>query len=113
MLLCLSYFEGGPLGDEVTSIDVVFTPNASPAAAKKVARRLLPTDATFSNQKMGSNPPYANRPGSCLSMLFSSPTLDDDGDATATLYSDQADRLRIELPVQRRGVDDEPQWRRP
>lgn len=92
----------GVYGNTFIDLDVVFTPPVPEAAARQVAEKLLPVDATFVERRMGKNPPYANRGGSCPSLLYRSQTLaaavnaaadagvDASGpEATATFYSDR------------------------
>lgn len=97
-LVCGSYIDGGPWGDTFINLDVVFDPNVTEARARKMALRLLPADATFETRLKNSNPEWAAKGGSCVSLIFRSSTLSDailaanpdwsdpDG-ATATMYS--------------------------
>lgn len=72
--LCLDYMGNAPLGDVQDAASLVFSPLVSQSKALAAVARLLPKDAQLVDQLKGSNPDYAGRPGSCLSVLYRSPT---------------------------------------
>jgi hypothetical protein len=76
VLVCASYLDGGPWDDVLIGLDVIFSSRAPEKQALVVARRLMPPDGHLVNRRMGHNPDWANRGGSCASVLYSSDTVE-------------------------------------
>ncbi|MGY1858066.1 hypothetical protein [Modestobacter sp. SYSU DS0290] len=99
-LLCGDYLPGGPWDDHFINLDVVFPQPVPVDEALLAVAAILPEDLGAPSMRDGVNPPYAPAPGGCLSVVWSSPTVErvvarinpdwgTEGEANAVLYSDR------------------------